>query len=502
VRRSLPEVFEISDIEFDRESVRREGLREFVRLAWHLVEPATRFVWGWHIDVICEHLEALWRCEINDLVINMPPRHMKSLTVAVFFPAFLWTRAPAERLLFSSYAEKLSIRDSVKTRRIIESPWYQARWGHLFTLLSDQNQKIKFENDQGGYRLATSVDGSNTGEGGDIIVVDDAHNVNDRESKLAREGVIDWWDNVMSTRSNNPKRRRRLIMGQRVHERDLPQVVVEKGGWYHLSLPAEYEDGKCPIKQCTHHWSKDPRTTPGELLWEGQFGRAELDKLKEDLGPVGTASQLQQRPAPLEGNLCKKSWLRYFTSESVNQQVYYLLHTPTETIRISKAECSIFFTIDLAASTKTSADLTVVSVWAAIRRMGVLLWLDTVGERMEGPDQQDLIWKMNQTWKPSLIGVESTAYQLTLFQTMIRSGLPGHKLNADKDKVSRFIPAGNAYKNGLIYHPAHAPWLGEVEGQLLTFPEAGHDDYVDTCSYAVHMLQLFLGAGEIPMEGH
>ena len=130
---------------------------------------------------------------------------MKSLLVSVFWPAWEWIGHPERRWLYSSYAASLSIRDSVKFRRLIESPWYQSRWGDRFSLTSDQNTKVRVDNSRSGYRMATSVGGSATGEGGDRIICDDPHNVQEVESDSVRKGTLDWWDVVMSTRVNDPK---------------------------------------------------------------------------------------------------------------------------------------------------------------------------------------------------------------------------------------------------------------------------------------------------------
>lgn len=219
-----------------------QSLHEFVQQAWHVLEPTTKYIDGWHIQAICEHLQAVSDGQIRDLLINVPPRHMKSLTVAVFWPCWVWLRDPQRRWLYSSYAQRLSTRDSLKCRRLIQSPWYQRNWGDRFQLTGDQNEKTRFENDRTGVRLATSVNGSNTGEGAEIIVCDDPHNVRERESEIKREAVLTWWDEVMSTRLNNPKTGARVIVMQRLHERDLSGHVLEKGGWEHLCLPAEYEE--------------------------------------------------------------------------------------------------------------------------------------------------------------------------------------------------------------------------------------------------------------------
>src|SRR5579872_4234425 len=188
----------------EREMAAR-SLGEFVRQAWHVVEPSTEFVPNWHIDAIVEHLQAVTRGEIRNLLINVPPRHMKSLLVSVFWPAWEWTRWPERRWLYSSYAASLSFRHSVLCRRLIESPWFQSLWGDRFALTSDQNTKGRFDNDRSGYRLATSVGGSVTGEGGDRLVCDDPHSVNEVESDSVRNSTNGWFDIVMATRVNDPK---------------------------------------------------------------------------------------------------------------------------------------------------------------------------------------------------------------------------------------------------------------------------------------------------------
>jgi hypothetical protein len=206
--------------EIDAELATR-SLAEFVRQAWLVIEPSTPFVPGWHIDAIIEHLEAVTYGQIRNLLINVPPRHMKSLLVSVFWPAWEWIRWPERRWLFSSYGAQLSIRDSVKCRRLIESPWYQSRWAGRFALTSDQNTKGRFDNDRSGYRLSTSVGGAATGEGGDRVVCDDPHNVQEAESDSVRKATLDWWDVTMSTRVNDPKTAAMLVIMQRCHEQDL-----------------------------------------------------------------------------------------------------------------------------------------------------------------------------------------------------------------------------------------------------------------------------------------
>lgn len=275
-------------------------LSHFIRMFWPSIDPAP-YMSGWHIEAICEHLEAVLNGQIRRLLITMPPRHMKSIAVSVAFPAFGWVKNPGLQFLFASYAHTLSIRDSTKCRRIVESPLYQEFWEEKFKLTSDQNTKIRFDTDKGGYRIASSVDGAITGEGGDIIVVDDPHNVRQAESEAQRNAVLAWWDEAMSTRLNDPRTGRMVIVQQRVHSNDLAGHVIEKGGWVHLNLPARFEEEH----RCTTPIWTDPRTEEGQLLWPERFGIPEMEELETALGIYGAAGQLQQRPSPREGGLFK-----------------------------------------------------------------------------------------------------------------------------------------------------------------------------------------------------
>ena len=311
------------------------SLRLFVADAWPVPEPGTRFVSNWHIDAICDHLQAVSEGEINRLIINIPPRHMKSLAVTVFWPCWEWLRAPERRFLFASYAQSLSTRDSLKCRRLIEQPGVDdprvprsertliERIGYLglvaliadmrgeepWALTGDQKTKQRFENTRTGYRIATSVDGTATGEGGDRVVCDDPHKADEAQSDVTRESVLEWWDGTMSTRLNDPTTGAFVIVMQRLHELDLTGHLTERGGYTHLCLPAEYEPNH-PFR-----WPEDPRTELGELLWHERIPRDALDDLKVALGSYGSAGQLQQRPAPDEGGILKRAWWKWWDGD-------------------------------------------------------------------------------------------------------------------------------------------------------------------------------------------
>ena len=333
------------------------SLPVFIREAWPIVEPATPFVHGWHLDVVAHHLEAVSAGELPRLIINVPPRTMKSLTAGVFWPAWEWLSSPHIRWLFAAYAQNLSTRDSVKCRRLIESRGgrqdgtlfqrlgYQGVMrllGAPWELTGDQNVKTKYETTRTGMRLATSVGGVATGEGGDRIVVDDPLSAKQARSEKEREAANTWWDETMTTRFNNARAAAVIVM-QRLHEEDLTgHLLAGDGDWHHLCLPAEYEpshpftypDGvELPQRELTVQGASgepeqvvipggrelpgDPRTEAGELLDPVRLSAEILAEKRRDLGSYGFSGQMQQLPSPAEGGMFKRDWWQYWTPESL-----------------------------------------------------------------------------------------------------------------------------------------------------------------------------------------
>ena len=257
----------------------RRSLKKFMRAVWPIVEPKP-FIDGWCVDAIVEHLEAITRGDIRKLVINIPPRHTKSLML-VIWRAWIWTQEPDAQILGASYSLALSIRDNVRVRRILEDPWFQDRYGKEFQPAGDQNVKSYFENTRRGYQMALSVDGGTTGQGGSYLVLDDAHNASEAYSEAERETAVTWFREVWTNRLNNQERDKMVTVGQRIHENEVYGYILrERPDWTHLNLPAEYE----PSRHCTTAigWS-DPRKTEGELLWPERFSRKTLERAQTRL---------------------------------------------------------------------------------------------------------------------------------------------------------------------------------------------------------------------------
>lgn len=296
--------------ELARRQIERDGappsLALFLKAAWGILEPATPLAWNWHIDALCEHLEAVVSRQIRNLIICVPPGSTKSMTSAVMLPAWAWIEHPELRFLYASHDQRLSTRDSVKSRRLIESEWYQKRWGHRYQMTGDQNVKSHFENDKTGFRMAGSVRSATTGHRANILIIDDPHDARKVEGEADRLETILWHDQAWFNRVTDETKCGRIVIGQRVHHKDLIGHLLERGDYELLCIPEEYEPDRCKLST---GWT-DPRTQLGELLRPDRFGPEQVRQTKLNLGSLGYATQHQQRPSPREGLMFHRDWFR------------------------------------------------------------------------------------------------------------------------------------------------------------------------------------------------
>lgn len=462
------------------------GLLEFLQQAWPLLEPSERFVHGWHLERLCEHLEAISRGRLHDLLINVPPGTTKSLTVCVFWPAWEWTWQPWTRWLTNSYDAHLSVRDAVRTRRLMQSEWYQHHWGAAFSFTSDQNVKGFFQNDKTGWRIATSPAGGNTGDHAHRVVVDDPHPVNKAESELEREGVLRWWRETM------PSRRlpggARVVVGQRVHEEDLTHDWLEREGpkIHHLNLQMEYEQDALPASQLEAcHLSgalHDPRTVYGELLAPERFPASEIERLKIDLGPYAYSGQYQQTPTPRAGMVLNPAWFK---------------DRPPD---FDRAACDVIMAFDLNYSEKDSSDWTI-GITAAVERLpepAPIHLLDVFAAHLAEERHDTALAEYISIWHPILVGIEKRAYEkqgatrdlvrnITRLVHESAQRVTIEPVEADADKVSRAQIIPGRAKAGLISVDRSAAWWLPLSTEMSRFPRSTHDDRVDTLAYVVRL---------------
>lgn len=458
-----------------------KSLNQFVRSAWPVVEPGVPYIHGWHIDEICEHLQAISNGQIQNLLINIPPRHAKSTIVNVMWPCWEWIFRPFEKYLTASYSGILSTRDNIKARRLLLSAWYQGHWGDVFKFSGDQNQKTRFENNQTGYRIASSVGGTATGEGGSRLILDDPHGAQDAQSDAMRESALEWFDTVWSTRLNNPKKDAKVTVMQRLHEKDISGRIIELGNCEHICLPAEY-DG---IKRKTKLGSYDKRKEVGELLWEERFNRTEVDRLKVQLGSYGASGQLQQSPSPSGGGVIKTAWFKMWPKSKPLPALEYVVQS-----------------YDTAFTEKTTNDPTACTVWGVFSIANVYnaLLIDAWAEHMEYPQLRKRVlddWSskyagdetdpMNNARRPDLVIIEEKGSGQSLIQDLRKAQIPVYPYNPGKaDKITRAHIISPILEAGLVWVPESkkgnefVSWSGGFMKEVSRFPKDDHDDYVDT----------------------
>lgn len=289
----------------------RRSLAEFVRQAWHILEPATKLKWGWALDAICEHLQAISEGKLDRdgegarLLINVPPGSMKSLLVGVFWPAWEWgpRGLKSMRYVRTAHKEPLATRDNVKCRRLIQSAWFQERWP--IDLTGDQNAKTRFENTATGFSAAMAF-GSLTGDRGDRVIIDDPHSVDDANSPTILAGDVQTFREAIPSRVNDDKSAILIIM-QRLNEGDIAGIALELG-YDHLCIPMRYEiDRDPPLRPTPLGW-RDPRRREGELMFPERFSEAKVKSDELSLGSYAAAGQLQQNPKARKGGMFQREW--------------------------------------------------------------------------------------------------------------------------------------------------------------------------------------------------
>lgn len=479
------------------------SLYDFFKQAWPHMGHGADFVDGWHVQAIAEHLEAIYKRDIKRLLINVPPRTGKSCLVSVAFPAWVWLHNPHEKFLYASYSANLSLEHSTRSRRLIESVWYQDRWGDKYGLAPDQNAKGFFENTFGGYRIATSVGATATGKGGSILVMDDPNNVSDGESKLTRESTNSWRAQVWSTRFNDAKNDCEIVIQQRCHEADVSGVITENdtsGHWVKLILPNEFESSrrsKTIILPSTHGkvW-QDPRTEEGELLCDKRFGLEETKAAQKTLGSYGYAGQYQQSPSPADGGIFKKSWFRRWKGEF---PPFY----------------GVIQSWDTAYSEKPTSDYSACTTWGlwenhygTMNMVLLSLWRGRVEYHELLRRAKRLYDDYYDTGKEKNVGIKGKHVDICLIEAtgfgdqlirdlqIARITAKPFKPKEHGDKIRRahlvspLIEDGRAWL--LSQPPSHTslmPFAQEFERYALLFPKADSRDVIDTMTQAMLYLK-------------
>lgn len=441
--------------------IQKGGLADFIRVGWKIVEPSRTYVSNWHIDAIADHLEAVSKGQIRNLVINVPPGSTKSLSVSVFWPVWDWILHPGLRWIFASFDLKLQKRDGRRSLDLIQSAWFRERWPQL-ALTEKDPSVLHYVTTASGWRYGTSVRGTVTGNHGDRLVCDDPIKPLDA-TKNNLDRCLEWWDGTMGTRQADAKTTARVVMMQRLHDRDLAGEMSKRGDYEVLRLPMRYE-AKFPC--VTSLGVADPRTVDGELLDPARVPEAEVAKLEKILGPIGAAAQLQQRPTPAGGNIFQLSWL---------QKTYTQLPLAIDQWVMS---------VDCAFKGKETSDFVCIQVWA---RAGVNFYLvDLVNERLRFTDTMIKIKEMSDLYPLALVKLVEDAANGPAVVDVMATTLWGLELVKPKGgKEARANAVTPLFRGENVFLPGHAHWVKEYRTQLSTFPYAANDDMVDATSQAL-----------------
>ncbi|MGB0889529.1 MAG: phage terminase large subunit [Solirubrobacterales bacterium] len=489
------------------ESTPNVSLGEYIREAWHVVEPATEYQHNWHIDAIAEHLIAVTDRDIRNLLINIPPGHAKSLIVAVFWPTWEWTFKPHTRWVFASYAQDLSTRDSLRCRRVIQSDWYQQNWGHVFKLADDQNRKTKFENNKTGLRDSISVDASTTGLRGDTIVIDDPHNVKKADSDADRLAKLSWFNESWQSRLNDPRTGAKVMIMQRVHEADLSARAIELG-WTHLCLPSEFEQERAcvtvPVGGREEPWT-DPRTEEGELLWPDRYGEQELSDLKRPLGDYAYAGQYQQRPAPAEGGILKKKWWRYWQPAGADLPPVIVQLPGRKFVEIKPVERpSLGQTLhswDMTFKETKSGSYVVGQVWQKDGARRFLI--DQVRDRWDFSETSRQVVALHEKYPNATKLVEDKANGPAIMSSLKRKVPKMIAIEPDGTKEERASAVTDEIEAGDVFlpHPDMPgyEWVKGFIAECVAFPNGANDDQVDAASQALRRMQDDYEAAAAPI---
>lgn len=457
----------------------RRSLAAFTKHFWGIVEPGRKLLWNWHLDAVCEHLEAVTDGRIQRLLINVPPGSMKSLLVSVIWPA--WEMGPKERpdyrYLTFAYSEDLTIRDNRRCRAIIGSPEYQRLWGHIVQINPKIDSSQRFDTMGTGWRIASSVGGVGTGERGDRVLIDDPHSVQQADSQLVREATAQWWTEVIPTRVNDATQSAFVVIMQRVHNDDVSGLILGSNGgdWVHLMIPMRYE----PDRHCSTiiGW-EDPRTEEGELYWPDRFPEVAVARDERVMGPYAVAGQFQQSPSPRGGGIIKAEWWRLWEQEAFPDFNFVLASA------------------DLANSGADIAknSYNAVTIWGAFMRGDRLNFMLKFAWRGRATTHETVqeIGRLCREHKVDHLLIEDKASGAHVALEIVR--LFGRRdwrtltIIPKGDKVGRLRSTDALFADGIIWAPDRE-WSDMVIEETSSFPKSRHDDLVDTVSQALRFLR-------------
>jgi predicted phage terminase large subunit-like protein len=437
-----------------------------------LQQRGYRWKRNWHHDLICAALERVFNGQCKRLIINIPPRYSKTELAVVNFIAWAIGKAPDAEFIHTSYSARLAANNSFRVREMLRQDWYRAIFPATH-LQPGSEAKDDWRTTAGGVVYSTGSGGSITGYGagkkrpgfGGAIIIDDPHKADEATSDTMRENVVEWFNNTLESRRNSPETPIILIM-QRLHEGDLTGWLLGGGNgevWEHLCIPV-MNDPPSPL------WPDDAP----EELWPETHGIDDIRRMEQSK-PYEFAGQYMQRPAPIGGGIFKIDWWRHYRPEAL-PPVRRLIQS-----------------WDTAFKTKAENDYSCCSTWAECESGYYLI--DLWKERVEFPDLKRMVVSLAAKHSPHAVLVEDKASGQSLIQELRRDTILSIvPIKVDTDKVARAFAVTPLVESGRVFLPEGAPWVADYVSSLGTFPNAAHDDDVDSTTQALAYLSRGGGA--------
>lgn len=441
-------------------------LDAFIDSGWEVLEPKTKLLWNWHHDLICEHLEAVYDGEINRLIINIPPRYTKSIITSVLFPAWCWARDPSLRFMFASYSQSLSTKHSTDRRTIIESEWYQTGWGSAVKLSSDQNVKTEFVNEARGHMVATSMLGTAIGKGGTYIIIDDPHDPKIAESELRRNATIEAFDRTFTTRLDDKKNGKIIIIMQRLHENDLTGHLLRQGGWDHIMVPAiaerktivKFPSGRTLVRE------------PGDILHPERDDAKAIEGQRR-MGSYSFAGQYQQTPSPSGGGMIQNKWWKFYKEfpKGLEEQI---------------------LVVDASFKETAKGSFVVIQAWGKCQADRFLL--GQFRKRIDFVATIEALRQMSAKWPLARAKLIEERANGAAIISVLRKEISGIiAINPTESKEARLSAVSPQIESGNVYlpDPSIAEWVNEYMEEFDQFPNGINDDQVDCTAYALRRFE-------------
>jgi predicted phage terminase large subunit-like protein len=443
----------------------RRNFSPFIERCFYELHPEAEYHHNWHIDLIANHLEDCRTGKQNRLIINVPPRSLKSHIVTVCFPAFLLGHRPSAKIMAISYGQELADDLASKSRTIMQSEFYQQVFP---TRLASPRPPIgNLKTTLRGERLALSVGGGVIGRGADFIIIDDPLKPDEALSDTQRKTVNDWYNNTLITRLNNKETGCIILVMQRLHEDDLTGHLLEIGGWTLLKLPAIAEEDERHIITTPMGEPHSVVRSVGEALHRDHESLAMLEQLRQTLGEYNFAGQYQQAPVPVGGGFVKVQWFRSYNAAECPRQFRTILQS-----------------WDTACKPAQINDYSVCTTWGLAGKDIYLL--DVYRHRLDYPGLKRAVAERADLYGAKVILIEDKGSGSPLIQELRHESHYNILAIVPKaDKLIRLHSVCGTIEGGAVHLPEKAPWLGTYVHELTTFPRGKHDDQVDSTSQAL-----------------